>query len=120
MSEASVLQTFQSQKHDTKNKTDRPIHDNASLLQSMDLIMIKSSNAVAPNSTSVVFKVFNMIDRREVATLQVRGGNFHPSKASLLQEMPLLIPTIVCFAWSPNGQSMAVVTNQAAAVRVAL
>jgi hypothetical protein len=78
--------------------------------------MIKNSTAVAPNSTSVVVKVFNTIDRREVATLQVRGGDLHPSKASLLQEMPSLIPTIACFAWSPNGQSVAVVTNQAAGV----
>ncbi|KAL3920482.1 MAG: hypothetical protein SGARI_006932, partial [Bacillariaceae sp.] len=88
----------------------QPTNDNARLCQSMDLIMIMGSTTVPPSSPPVV-KVFNTVDRREVATLQLRGGELDPSRASTVPEDPEIVPTISCFAWSPNGQSVAVVTH---------
>lgn len=95
MAEATVLQVFRSQADASIDASSLP-SSNASLCPSMDLIMIKDS--YSPKATTAV-KILNTIDRREVATLQL------PASAETDS-----LTKISCFTWSPNGQSVAVVT----------
>lgn len=93
MAEVTVLQVFRSQA-DAATKI-HSNNNNACLCPSMDLIMIKDS--YSPKSTAAV-KILNTIDRREVATLHLPDPSENAS-------------SILCFTWSPNGQSVAVVTS---------
>ncbi|KAG7362821.1 anaphase-promoting complex, cyclosome, subunit 4 [Nitzschia inconspicua] len=98
MAEATLLQVFRSQADATATDSSTPFSaNNAYLCPSMDLIMIKDS--YSPKSTTAV-KILNTIDRREVATLQLPAS---PSEGESVQ--------ILSFAWSPNGQSVAVITT---------
>jgi hypothetical protein len=99
MAEATVLQVFRSQTQVT-NYGQNNINNSACLCPSMDLIMIKDSYYSFKSTTTNV-KIFNTIDRREVATLQLPLDNNDGENTNT--------NIISCFAWSPNGQSVAVV-----------
>jgi hypothetical protein len=108
MAEATVLQVFRSQVEATNSvKFLKHNKNNACLCPSMDLIMIKDSS-FSPKPTTTNVKIFNTIDRREVASLNLPSDSNNNNNDSNSDSI------ISCFAWSPNGQSVAVVlTNMA-------
>lgn len=114
MVEVTVLQIFRSPKeasfisHDatipSKTQRNTAISKNsnsARLCPSMDLIMITDTTTTSSSPCTV--KILNTIDRREVATLQLVGGN--PADTDVISALTLR------FAWSPDGQSVAVVIH---------
>jgi hypothetical protein len=121
MAEATVLQVFRSQVVETTTTTTttnsvkllKKNINNACLCPSMDLIMIKNSYDPPKSTTTTNVKIFNTIDRREVATLQLPLDNSSSNNNNVDDDNSNNYSNniISCFAWSPNGQSVAVVVT---------
>jgi hypothetical protein len=113
---ANLLQVFRSKKvladtYSSFSTLERNINNNnASLCQSMDLIMIQDSS-----TSNLAVKVFSTVDRREVAILQLGAASLlsdTKDECSASRDNSSNASSLCCMGcWSPNGQSVAVVTT---------